>query len=66
MELPLRHYPHAGVVLHSLFTPQTVKHLFSGTLTLRDYEDPVTEATTMFRVLNKMTLADVLESVRIA
>lgn len=43
-----------------------VKMLFEGSLTLRDYNGQVAEALTMVRALNKMTKADMQESVRIA
>ena len=43
-----------------------VKQLFGGHLTLRDYDALVGEAMAMIRALNKMTLAGMPESVRIA
>lgn len=43
-----------------------VKHLFDGHLTLRDYDALAGEAMSMIRALNKMTLAGMAESVRIA
>lgn len=43
-----------------------IKQLFSGSLTLRDYDDQVAEAMAMVRALNKMTKAGMPESVRIA
>jgi hypothetical protein len=42
-----------------------VRQLFSGYLTLRDYDGQVTEALAMVRALNKMTKAGMPESVRI-
>ncbi|ELM1620885.1 IS5/IS1182 family transposase, partial [Salmonella enterica] len=44
----------------------TVKQLFGGSLTLRDYDGQVAEALVMVRALNKMTKAGMPESVRIA
>ena len=43
-----------------------VKQLFSGSLTLRDYDSQAAEAMAMVRALNKMTKAGMSESVRIA
>jgi hypothetical protein len=43
-----------------------VKQLFGGHLTLRDYDAQVAEAMAMLRALNKMTLAGMPKSVRVA
>ncbi len=44
----------------------SVKQLFGGSLTLRDYDGQVAEAMALVRALNKMTKAGMPESVRIA
>jgi hypothetical protein len=43
-----------------------VKQLFAGHLSLRDYDAQVAEAMAMIRALNKMTLAGMPESMRVA
>lgn len=43
-----------------------IKQLFGDLLTLRAYDGQVAEALAMARALNKMTKADMPESVRIA
>nr|WP_284700519.1 hypothetical protein [Serratia symbiotica] len=43
-----------------------VKQLFGGHLALRDYDAQVPEAMAMICALNKMTLAGMPESVRVA
>lgn len=43
-----------------------IKQLFSGSLTLRDYDGQVAESMAMVRALNKMTKAGMPESIRIA
>ncbi|NIH15694.1 MAG: IS5/IS1182 family transposase, partial [Serratia symbiotica] len=43
-----------------------VKQLFGGHLSLRDYDGQVAEALAMICALNKMTLAGMPESVRLA
>ncbi|NIG62276.1 MAG: hypothetical protein G5663_01805 [Serratia symbiotica] len=43
-----------------------VKQLFSDHLSLRDYNEQVTEAMDMIYALNKMTLACMPESIRVA
>jgi transposase, IS4 family len=43
-----------------------IKQLFGGYLTLRGYDAQVGEAMTMIRALNKMTLAGMPKSMRVA
>lgn len=47
-------------------TPASIKQLFDGHLTLRDYDAQAGEAMSIIRALNKMTRAGMPESVRIA
>ncbi|NIG63024.1 MAG: hypothetical protein G5663_07580 [Serratia symbiotica] len=42
-----------------------VKQLFSDHLSLRDYNEQVAEAIDMIYALNKITLASILETVRV-
>ncbi len=44
----------------------SVKQLFGGSLTLRDYDGQVAESLAIARALNKMTKGGMSESVRIA
>ncbi|NIG62989.1 MAG: hypothetical protein G5663_07285 [Serratia symbiotica] len=43
-----------------------VKKLFGGHLSLRDYDEQVADTMAMISALNKMTLAGMLETVRVA
>ncbi|HBB1736622.1 TPA: hypothetical protein J8760_001783 [Escherichia coli] len=58
--------PGAVQLLDKIITIHRVKQVVTASLKLRDYDGQVAEAMALVRALNKMTKAEMSESVRIA